>query len=461
MTSNQVTNSQITGVMGFVNSPQFTGKVEGADFSSFMADSSRKVENEKAVSTVKDNQRPENKLSNSRSAVQDKAQENNAYNNTDDKKVSETRMVEEREPMDSEVDALKEAVNEIAEAIKKTFGVTDEELADALAVLNMDMMSLLIPENMQEVSVELAGAESTMSLVTDAKLYEDVNALVKELDAVLSELETKLDIPVKEIQDAINAVAANVNVVNVEETGDVTVDENENIDNIGDKVELINPETKAVRNFSIHNEAADGEEDSLSSELGRENTDEQAVVKADTTPVSFAEALIEKTKEVLNTNTETVSFTSEQTEMIMNQITERIKVEISPETTEINLKLHPETLGNVSVRVSQNSEGVLTAQFNAQNEGVKAVIEAQAIVLKETLEAKGITVEAVEVMVGSHEFERNLSDEGRQNNSQQQRRNGIRRINLDTPDEETELDDEDIIQKEIMRQNGNTIDYTA
>ena len=69
-------------------------------------------------------------------------------------------------------------------------------------------------------------------------------------------------------------------------------------------------------------------------------------------------------------------------------------------------------------------------------------------------------MEAVEVMVGSHEFERNLSDSERRNEDQQTRSRAVRRLNLDAEDE-TELEDEDILRQDIMRQNGNTIDYTV
>lgn len=125
------------------------------------------------------------------------------------------------------------------------------------------------------------------------------------------------------------------------------------------------------------------------------------------------------------------------------------------------MRLHPESLGTVSVKVSANHEGVLTAQFTAQNESVKAVIESQAIVLKETLEAKGVTVEAVEVLVQSHEFERNLSkgNEGEKNQGEKKQRN-LRRIDLSEPVEGTD-DSDDTLIREMMERNGNTVDYSA
>ena len=164
----------------------------------------------------------------------------------------------------------------------------------------------------------------------------------------------------------------------------------------------------------------------------------------------------------MNEVSETVSYTTFDARNVLDQITEAIKVDVSAETSEINLRLHPESLGTVSVKVSANHEGVLTARFTAQNEGVKAIIESQAIVLKETLEAKGVTVEAVEVMVQSHEFERNLSDQskGSNNPSEGQKKKGIRRIDLTEEVTDTETP-EDTLVREMMAQNGNTIDYTA
>ncbi|MBP5625036.1 MAG: flagellar hook-length control protein FliK, partial [Lachnospiraceae bacterium] len=243
----------------------------------------------------------------------------------------------------------------------------------------------------------------------------------------------------------------------------------------------IRPESKEVKNEEVPaNEEptvelniakapiANGE--NLSEQSSNENLSQ--TVKTETTVpandehevkdpvVTFTQNLIDKTREALNAKEVTTVYTEVETKAIIDQITESIRVEATPETTEISLRLHPESLGNVSVRISANHEGAMTAQFIAQNESVKAIIESQALVLRETLEAKGVTVEAVEVMVGSHEFERNLSDSERRNEEQQTRSRAVRRLNLDAEDE-TELEDEDILRQDIMRQNGNTIDYTV
>ena len=89
------------------------------------------------------------------------------------------------------------------------------------------------------------------------------------------------------------------------------------------------------------------------------------------------------------------------------------------------------------------------------------------ITLKQSFEEQGIKVEAVEVTVASHAFERNLSGEGNGNAGDEaapEKKKGARKITLsdltDSVDEE-ELSDEDRIVAEMMKQNGNTVDYTV
>lgn len=67
---------------------------------------------------------------------------------------------------------------------------------------------------------------------------------------------------------------------------------------------------------------------------------------------------------------------------------------------------------------------------------------------------------AVEVMVGTHEFERNLSDNERHSEQGGEKKQKVRRIDLSAMEDEPE-DEEMNLQREMMIQNGNTIDYTV
>ena len=132
----------------------------------------------------------------------------------------------------------------------------------------------------------------------------------------------------------------------------------------------------------------------------------------------------------------------------------------------MEMQLHPASLGNLQLQVKAK-EGIITAQFTTENEAVKQVLEAQVIQLKERLEASGVKVEAVEVMVASHGFERNLEkgSSGEQNNYTA-KKVARRKINLNIMDEE-DLELENVekqardIQVDMMRRNGNTLDYMA
>ena len=128
------------------------------------------------------------------------------------------------------------------------------------------------------------------------------------------------------------------------------------------------------------------------------------------------------------------------------------------------MQLHPASLGNVRVQVS-SKDGMITASFVTQNETVKAALESQIVTLKDNLNEQGIKVEAVEVTVASHAFERNLNEEGEQSSRQmQEKKKSVRKINLAELSEESEdglLEQQDRIVADMMRKNGNTVDYTA
>ena len=480
MTSNQVMNTQDSAASVLMYSQKSSVKVEKADFSSFM-NSSKDAANagpeklsdesgkagtrkpEKVNEAVKDSLRP-------------------ADDTQDKTEVTDVKNFEERPVEEKDVDTLKEAIVSVSLKIEEELDVTEEEITEALTNLGLTQTALLIPEMIPEIAIELSDEEGAISLVTNAELYEAIGEITDMVEEILPNLEEDLDID----PEVFEAVIKETSVIPAEETlidTDLPVKEESKapIAEISVRSFESRPESKEVKNeeVSIDENPADELNISKAPVVNENKTDDQSsgkdlsqTVKTETvTPsneepevkdpiVTFTQNLIDKTREALNAKEVAPVYSTEETKAIIDQITESIRVEATPETTEISLRLHPESLGNVSVRISANHEGAMTAQFIAQNESVKAIIESQALVLKETLEAKGVTVEAVEVMVRSHEFERNLSDSERRNEEQQRNTRTVRRLDLDAEDE-TELDDEDVIRQDIMRQNGNTIDYTV
>ena len=85
------------------------------------------------------------------------------------------------------------------------------------------------------------------------------------------------------------------------------------------------------------------------------------------------------------------------------------------------------------------------------------------IQLKNQFEEQGVKVEAIEVTVQTHEFERNL-DQGRgnrQSGRESSRKTRVRKIDLNNPIQSEEFFEEDELARSMMEAGGNTVDYTA
>jgi flagellar hook-length control protein FliK len=152
---------------------------------------------------------------------------------------------------------------------------------------------------------------------------------------------------------------------------------------------------------------------------------------------------------------------SDETVDIMNQIMDYMKTSVKEDTSSLEMQLHPESLGTLQIHLASKG-GVVTANFITQNETVKSALESQMIQLKESFEEQGVKVNAIEVTVQTHEFERNL-DQGRgeSKNREPARRTRIRRINLEEPMAAEDMEQADALAVDMLSAGGNTVDYTA
>ena len=94
----------------------------------------------------------------------------------------------------------------------------------------------------------------------------------------------------------------------------------------------------------------------------------------------------------------------------------------------------------------------------------------QAMTLKEELNEQGVRVEAVDVTVASHEFERNMQNGGEEAQNlfeQQVQKQTRRRLMIDNLLQAEEmLEDENLtdaerLQIDMMAKSGNSVDFTA
>ena len=156
---------------------------------------------------------------------------------------------------------------------------------------------------------------------------------------------------------------------------------------------------------------------------------------------------------------------SVNTQDVIDQIVESARVILTEDKTSMELQLNPQNLGKIILKVTEQ-EGAVTAKIMTQNAVVKEALEAQTVELRQNLEQAGVKVDAVEVTVASHEFEKNLEQnaegEKQQGEQQEKEKGRTRRLNLnDLSELSGVMSEEETLAAKMMAEQGNSVDYTA
>lgn len=477
MTSAPVMSPYISQTMGNIGATQVRPQGSGSDFKSFMEKPSDTPKTEKAVkSEIKSQKTEDTKPENSAIDTDVKADKKPDVSKKVDKKVIDEKTAE-----------TKDVVEKVESSLSEELGVSKEQIEEALSILGLTAAALLDQEVMPKLVAELTGKDDVIDLATDEDIFGKLMTVSKTAEDALAEVSELLDVTPEELSKIVSTLekmseeTSSKTENHPEEAGDdfrdimATTENNvaepQKDDSFESKIQLNGEQSQKESNpvnnnvYAVNEQAAETVSKEASERIDKvqRNEDFQDFGK-DSQTMNFAQSIISRVTEIFNESAgaDKISYSNLEVENIINQLTDSIKANISNEMSEINMRLHPETLGTVSVKLSANSDGLVTATFTAQNEAVKAVIESQAAVLRDALEAKGTTVEAIEVTVQSHGFERDLSNQNReQSNGETGRgRRNVRRINLTDAIPEDESDD-DALVREMMAQNGNTIDYSA
>lgn len=367
-----------------------------------------------------------------------------------DEKVENSDKVDSNKPVEDEDGMSDETLKQVAEVVATmiqtvadVLNVPVEQVEDAIKSIGMEAMEILDSTKIPELTVEITGAEDTMSIMTDEELFADVKELMETSNKLLTELADELNIPVDDLKQQIS-----------EEVADIKLAATEVKEEIPDDL----PDTNAAEVSSV-----EVEKEVPKQETKREGTDRNE----SNNQMNFAQSIIDNLKSTVeDVQAEMpVTYTTTSMEDIMEQVTENLKVNMKEDLTEMEMQLHPASLGNVKIQVAAR-DGVITANFTTQNETVKEVLESQIVQLKEQMNEQGIKVEAVEVTVNTNAFERNFNDERDQSQRESEneaKRKRVRGINLTGADALSldEMDEEDRVTADMMARQGNTVDYLA
>ncbi|MBD5480964.1 MAG: flagellar hook-length control protein FliK [Lachnospiraceae bacterium] len=370
-----------------------------------------------------------------------------------------------------------EKASEVLTQVAENLSVSVETVTETMQELGMELTDLLVPDRMTELMMTLTG-EDQMSLVTDETLYntlQELTALTKEageelmkelsltpedLRAMLEQLGTQgagtMHSDMQNAQD--DAAVGNTDERTSglmtadmkEQMGTQQTDQSPMTDNVQDKTQ---GGAQIAAGYRAEEDSAQTREKGESFAEGGQG---------------FAEHLMNRTNEFVEALTqETGSVDSYlDAEQIMKQITDFMRNHLNAQGSSVELQLHPASLGTLNISVTAKN-GIVTAQFAAQDEAVKTMLEGQVAELRSRLDEQGVKVEAIEVTVSSHEFERNLEQNADQDADERgeagAKRRTTRRLNLDELGEEDaeELDDAEQIARDMMRIHGNRLDYLA
>lgn len=151
-----------------------------------------------------------------------------------------------------------------------------------------------------------------------------------------------------------------------------------------------------------------------------------------------------------------------ETYNVPQQIVEQAKLLQRGTDSQMIIKLNPEHLGQLSLKVSVNGNGGVTATFHTDNAQVRAILETTMTQLKQQLDEQGIKVDNVEVHTGLPDGQF-PQDQGQQGFYQQQGQQ-VRSQQADLQDFEessenlaAELENSQENQEVVLDSQGNQI----
>lgn len=400
----------------------------------------------------------------------------------DDKSITQTKDVKDK------TDAF---AKDVKDAIKDELDVTDEQIEKAMEDLGLQFLDLTDQSNLAALVTKLSGSEDSASLlVSDAfpqivlKVNDLAGGLQEDLGISMEDLQQMAELVTTDVEEAgttDNLYEPAKATEGTEETMQKTEDVKDTVvaEEATDQVEISTEETieptkkdetdelvtAGSKDVTTEKQTDQGQEDATDQDTDaflKQQTKTEIHPTQDLTPMQ-AESPITEFASHMEPTVELPTGESISVQSIIDQIVEASRTTMDGDKTTVEMLLHPEGLGKVLMEVTEEN-GQVKAHIYTQNEQVKEALENQMFQLKEQMNQSQTKVQSVEISVGTHEFERNL-EAGQQNQEQEeqnQRPRKMRNLNMNDLDDLQGLmtQEEELVTK-MMRDQGNTVNYTA
>ena len=413
---------------------------------------------------------------------------------------------QETESLDEEkikdlAEEISEITNQIVDKIKSEFEVTDEEIEEAMEVLGLTIADLTKPAELRNLLMELTGTTDSIELLTNVELYDSVKEVTDFASNLFTEVAKDFSLSTEQLtemintesfEEALNEVDVSVTSNEAETEADAEVVSEVTVDKTTDAALAFENSDKANANETKpvdSNNSNESEEVPIDTEKKAPDKiekpesftqsslmNDEAMNERSENRKSFnfdssknQEFTFNQTQAVTNQTVNTVGdivetvtsyTTGADTDNIMRQVTDYVKVHISEDVTKMEIELHPASLGTVNMQINSQN-GQITAHLTVQNELVKSVLETQMIKLQETFDEQGTKVSAIEVTVA--EYSLNSQSDNNYSEERNGRNYGSKKkgINLNEIGSLDELDEEEQLEAKVMEMNGSSVNYTA
>lgn len=400
-------------------------------------------------------------------------------------------------------DTLDQFQGDVVRTVAEQLGVSEDSVKDMMESLGLTAFDLLNPENLAQLAMQLTGETSPMDLLMNdqfqglmqqmdqlgGQLANELNlqpAQMEELIAQMDILQTPETLTDEEMQvltdvagqqttadtvsaDVMPELAQTDEVQPMDKQADVFQEEPKS-----DEVRTQQPQAQDTKQTTEQQtDTGDADADAQTGDQMKSAQPEKMTADRSSSDVAKTQTVVQMqdtagvpTADTVADITPETSYVSIDTMDLLEQVAEQIRVNVSEGTSSMEMQLNPENLGKVYVNIS-SKEGVIHAQLAASNEAVRAALETQVADLRQNLNQAGVKVDAIEVTVASHEFEKNLEQnqesEKQQGERQQEQSGGRRRnLNLSSLDGLSGLmTEEETLAAQMMRDNGNSMDVTA
>lgn len=367
-------------------------------------------------------------------------------------------------------------VSRVMVLLQEIFGMAAEDIQDILdqAGVTLDgMMGLSWEEGaakelLQGLVMDVHGITDKAAFLTNDTLVQELSTLDEQMTQILADT---LGVAADELPEVDPEILASLagrleTVSKAMGAGDgtpaVTEEAARAADNAAQASDMAEGSLASEQGIPVIVEdmTGDSEGEGQTAAFAGERLDNKASDVHNTDHATAANLFAERLAEAFEASgsEETAPQGTSMTE-IVDQIVNQVKIRVMPETTSMEIALHPEHLGRVNLQVSATGSAV-TATLAVETEAARKAIESQLITLKETFEEQGLKVDAVEVTVSDF----GLHQEQRQ--AQQDQKNGARhrRFREDVQDDgEQDGSVETGTQTApLARRDANSmVDYTA